>query len=250
METPETPENNISRSRGIYLLPNLFTLAALFAGFYAIIAATKEQFEVAAIAIFVAMVMDALDGRVARLTQTQTAFGAELDSLSDMVSFGVAPALVLYYWSLNLLGKFGWLSIFIYAVAVALRLARFNVQLNTADKHYFKGLPCPAAAAVVAGLVWNGTEYGIDGHHISILIAIIAVILGLLMVSNLRYNSFKDIDLKGKVPFIVILILVAIFVLVSIEPATVLLVSFSIYAISGPLIWLWKWRKVRAFKKR
>jgi CDP-diacylglycerol--serine O-phosphatidyltransferase len=194
--------------------------------------------------------MDALDGRVARLTQTQTAFGAELDSLSDMVSFGVAPALVLYYWSLNLLGKFGWLSIFIYAVAVALRLARFNVQLSTSDKHYFKGLPCPAAAAVIAGLVWNGTEYNIDGHHISILIAIIAVILGLLMVSNLRFNSFKDIDLKGKVPFIVILILVAIFVLVSIEPATVLLVTFSIYAISGPLIWLWKWRKVRAFKKR
>ena len=152
------------RHRGIYLLPNMFTTAALFAGFYAIVAGMKGFFDNAAMAIYIAMILDALDGRVARLTNTQTDFGAQLDSLSDMVSFGVAPALVIYSWALGHLGKLGWLAAFVYAVAGALRLARFNVQAGNADKRYFQGLPIPAAAGVIAGMVWSGNEFGITGH--------------------------------------------------------------------------------------
>ncbi len=243
-----TEHDEIARGRGIYLLPNLFTIFALFAGFYAIVAAMKGNFDNAAIAIFVAMVMDTLDGRVARLTHTQTSFGAELDSLSDMVSFGVAPALVIYSWSLDRLGKFGWLAAFVYAVAVALRLARFNVQLGTSDKRYFKGMPCPAGAAVIASIVWSVYDYGVDGHRISILMAVLAVLVGFLMVSNIRYYSFKDLDLKSKVPFIAILAIVLFLVLISVDPPQVLMVIFISYALSGPIGWIWKrhkWRRAR-----
>src|SRR3989338_819245 len=204
--------------RGIYLLPNLFTISALFAGFYAVVAALKGHFDNAAIGIFIAMVMDSLDGRVARLTNTQTGFGAQLDSLSDMVSFGLAPALVVYSLSLSLLGKSGWLAAFIYAVAVALRLARFNTQLHRSDKRYFRGFPCPAAAAIIASTVWIGHFYPKPSFTMSFIIGIFVVMIGLLMVSNIRYRSFKDLDLKNRVSFKAIISVVMILVFIAINP--------------------------------
>jgi CDP-diacylglycerol--serine O-phosphatidyltransferase len=232
--------------RGIYLLPNLFTTACLFAGFYAIVSAMNGRFEAAAIAIFIAMIMDGLDGRVARLTNTQSAFGAEYDSLADMVSFGLAPALVMYVWALSDLGKLGWLAAFVYAAGTALRLARFNTQVGRADKRYFQGLASPAAAAVVAGLVWVGQDYLVDGRSISILAFVVTILAGLLMVSNVRYRSFKDLDLKGKVPFVAILAVVLVFVLISIDPPQVLFGVFALYALSGPVVTLVKLRRKRA----
>lgn len=226
-------EQKSIRRRGIYLLPNLFTTAALFAGFYAIVAAMNSRFEAAAVAVFIAMVLDGLDGRVARLTNTQSDFGAEYDSLSDMVSFGLAPALVMYEWALHSMGKLGWLAAFIYTAAAALRLARFNTQVGTADKRYFQGLASPAAAAVVTGLVWVGTEYEVTGVELNWICFAITVAAGLLMVSNIRYYSFKDLDLKGKVPFVAVLVVVLIFVLITLHPPTVLFGSFSLYALSG-----------------
>lgn len=222
------------RGRGIYLLPNLFTTSALFAGFYAIVAAMNGQFEKAAIAVFVAMIFDGLDGRVARLTNTQSAFGAEYDSLADMVSFGLAPALVIYQWSLASLGKPGWLAAFIYTAGAALRLARFNTQVGNGDKRFFQGLASPAAAAIVAGAVWVGDSYGVRGSEFAIATSILTVAVGLLMVSNIRYYSFKDLDLRGKVPFIAILAVVLAFVFVSIDPPQVLFGLFLLYALSGP----------------
>lgn len=226
-------EKELKRKRGIYLLPNLFTTAALFAGFYAIVAAMNSRFEAAAAAIFIAMIMDGLDGRVARLTNTQSEFGAEYDSLSDMVSFGLAPALVIYEWSLSGMGKIGWLAAFIYTAGAALRLARFNTQLGTADKRYFQGLASPASAAVVAGLVWVGVDYEINGAQLQLVAAIITLACGLLMVSNVRYYSFKDVDFKGHVPFVALLAVVLIFVLITLDPPTVLFGSALLYAISG-----------------
>lgn len=226
------------RRRGIYLLPNLFTTAALFSGFYAVLAAMNGKFEHAAIAIFIAMILDGLDGRVARMTNTQTAFGAEYDSLSDMVAFGLAPALVSYVWSLDNLGKVGWMAAFVYTAAAALRLARFNTQVGIADKRYFQGLPSPAAAAVIAGSVWVAVEYGIAGEDVSILVGILTVASGLLMVSNVRYNSFKEIDLKGKIPFVSVVIMALALAIVVVQPATVLFVIFMTYAISGPVLTL------------
>ncbi len=228
---PEQP-----RPRGIYLLPNLFTTAALFAGFYAIIAATKGQFETAAIAIFIAMVLDGLDGRVARLTNTQSAFGAEYDSLSDMVSFGIAPALIMYEWALHTLGKLGWLAAFIYTAGAALRLARFNTQVGIADKRYFQGLPSPAAAAIMMGLVWVGHDFNFQGQDLYIAALIITIAAGLLMVSNMRYYSFKDFDPRNKVPFVALLVMVLVFVLISLDPAQVLFYVFLIYAAHGPVL--------------
>ncbi len=225
------------RHRGIYLLPNLFTTGALFAGFYAIVAGMKGQFEHSAVALFVAMVMDTLDGRVARLTGTQSAFGAQYDSLSDMVCFGLTPALVSFNWGLSNFGKLGWLAAFIYAAATALRLARFNTQLGSADKRYFIGLPCPAAAAVVAGMVWIGTELEISGKSINIIVALILVGLAILMVSNLRYYSFKEIDFKGHVPFFAVLVVVLIFSVIAWNPPAVLFIMFFLYALSGPGLW-------------
>lgn len=229
-------EQEKKQRRGIYLLPNLFTTAALFAGFYAIVAAMGARYEEAAIAIFIAMVLDGLDGRIARLTNTQSAFGAEYDSLSDMVSFGLAPALVAYTWSLSALGKVGWLAAFVYTAGAALRLARFNTQLEVADKRYFQGLASPAAAAIVAGMVWVGEVYGLHSPLYSWIATFTAIAMGVLMVSNIRYYSFKSLDLRGKVPFVTLLALVLIFVLISIEPPLILFGVFLIYAVSGPVL--------------
>jgi len=232
------------RRRGVYLLPNLFTTSALFSGFYAIVAAMNGDFESASIAIFVSMVLDGLDGRVARMTSTQSAFGAEYDSLADMVSFGVAPALVAFSWALSDLGKVGWVAAFIYVAGAALRLARFNTQIGSVDKRFFVGLPSPAAAAVVAGTVWSLHEY-----EMSLLLAYAAVVIvagaGVLMVSNILFHSFKELDLKGRVPFVAILIVVLVYAVIATAPAQVLLVGFLIYTLSGPFLSLQRWRKKR-----
>lgn len=238
---PEYPEK-ISQ-RGIYLLPNLLTTAALFAGFYAIVAAMKGHFEIAAIAIFVAMVADGLDGRVARLTNTQSSFGAQYDSLSDMAAFGIAPALVIYSWSLYHLGKMGWLAAFLYAAATALRLARFNAQV--ADKRYFQGLPCPSAAGLIASIVWMGSSYEIIGTTIAIPLAGLAIVVAGLMVSTIRYTSFKSIDFKGKVPFITVVVAVFVIAAIALEPPEMLFGLFFLYIISGPILTLWQLRKMR-----
>jgi CDP-diacylglycerol--serine O-phosphatidyltransferase len=222
------------RDRGIYLLPNLFTTGALFAGFYAVVQAMNGRFEHAAVAIFIAMVLDGLDGRVARMTHTQSAFGAEYDSLSDMVSFGVAPALVIYVFALQSLGKFGWIAAFVYCAGAALRLARFNTQLETVtDKRFFQGMPSPSAAALIAGFVWVMVEYGVDGHDVRWLAAAIALFGGLTMVSNFRYYSGKEINLRKSVPFFVILLVVLAFILVSTSPPEVLFGVFALYGLSG-----------------
>jgi CDP-diacylglycerol--serine O-phosphatidyltransferase len=217
MNTKERRKSDRSekkRRRGIYLLPNLFTTGCLFAGFYAIVAAMSGRFEAAAIAIFIAMIMDGLDGRVARLTNTQSAFGA-----------------------------------FVYTAGTALRLARFNTQVGRADKRYFQGLASPAAAAVIAGMVWVGQDYDLDGRSIAIVAAIITTLLGVFMVSNVRYRSFKDLDLKGRVPFVAILVVVLVFVLISIDPPQILFAGFSLYALSGPVITLITLRRRRAERK-
>jgi CDP-diacylglycerol--serine O-phosphatidyltransferase len=220
--------------RGIYLLPNLFTTAALFAGFYAVLAAMNDQFEKAAIAIFVAMVLDGLDGRVARVTHTQTAFGAEYDSLSDMVAFGLAPSLVMYEWALSSLGKLGWLAAFIYTAGAALRLARFNSQIATADKRFFTGLPSPSAAAIIAGSVWAAHDNALAGADLAWPALVLTAAAGLLMVSNVRYHSFKQIDFKGKVPFFAIVGVMLAFAVILTEPPLVLFGIFLAYTLAGP----------------
>ncbi len=220
--------------KGIYILPNLFTTAALFAGFYAIVQAMNGQFEYAAIAIFIAMIMDGLDGRVARWTHTESDFGAQYDSLSDMVSFGLAPSLVMYEWALSGLGKLGWLAAFLYAAAAALRLARFNVQ-SGGDSRYFIGLPSPSAAALIAGLVWVLHAYGVPGKEVSFIALGFTVFAALSMVSNIRYHSFKHINVKDRVSFVAVIAVVLIFVLISLDPPQVLFMIFLGYAVSGPL---------------
>ncbi len=227
------------RRRGIYLLPNLFTTAALFAGFYGIVAAMGDRYEAASVAIFIAMILDGLDGRVARMTNTQSEFGAEYDSLSDMVSFGLAPALVMYEWSLHSMGKLGWLAAFIFTAGAALRLARFNTQIGIADKRFFQGLASPAAAAVVVGLVWVGQVADRISSADTWLTFFVTVATGILMVSNVRYYSFKDLDVRGKVPFVALLVMILIFVLVSLDPPWVLFGSFVLYALSGPVTTVW-----------
>lgn len=252
MQTGQSRLPKNIQSRGIYLLPNLFTTAALFAGFYAIVAAMKGLFDIAAIAVFVAMVADALDGRVARLTNTQTPFGAQYDSLSDMVAFGVAPPLALYSWSLSHLGKIGWLAAFLFTAGTALRLARFNTQAQDQDKRYFQGLPCPAGAGVMAGFLWICTSYEIDETFIAVPAAILTVFVAALMVSTIRYHSFKQIDLKGKVPFIMVVILVMMLTAVAIDPPQVLFGVLFLYAFSGPVLSLmqgWRLRRLRRAKK-
>ncbi len=221
--------------KGVYLLPNLFTTAALFSGFYSIIAAMNGDFIQASAAIFIAGILDGLDGRVARLTHTESAFGAEYDSLSDMVSFGIAPSLVAFTWCLAPLGKVGWIAAFIYTVGAALRLARFNTMLGVEEKRYFTGLPSPAAAAIVAGVIWAANETGVSGNDLGSIMAILVPITGLLMVSNVKYRSFKDLDLKGRVPFVVLLSSVLVLVLVALEPAIVLMGVFVMYGLSGIL---------------
>ena len=232
----ELDQERPKRGRGIYLLPNLFTTAALFAGFYAVLAAMNGQFEKAAIAIFLAMILDGLDGRVARMTNTQTAFGAEYDSLSDMVAFGLAPSLVMYEWSLSSLGKLGWMAAFIYTAGAALRLARFNSRLDTADKRFFTGLPSPSAAAILAGFVWVAVDNALPGQDMAWLALVLTAGAGLLMVSNILFHSFKQIDFKGKVPFFGIVAVMLAFAVILSEPPLVLFVIFLAYTISGPVL--------------
>jgi CDP-diacylglycerol--serine O-phosphatidyltransferase len=249
--------------RGIYWLPNLFTLAALFAGFYGIVQAMNGRYEHAAIAIFVAAVLDGLDGRVARLTRTQSAFGAELDSLADMVSFGVAPALVVYVWALKdfagmatvewlgpwLTTKLGWIAAFIYSACAALRLARFNTTLDIADKRFFQGLPSPAAACLVAGMVWALDQYGIRGEDVTWLAWALTVFAGLTMVSNFKFYSGKDINLRKSVPFSVLVGItfgiVAVFMFSRNLPEMLFLL-FACYGVSGYVIWAYEQLKRRS----
>ena len=227
------------RRRGVYLLPNLFTTAALFFGFFAVVAGMQQQFEAAAIAVFVAMLFDGLDGRVARLTHTQSKFGVEYDSLSDLVSFGVAPSLVMYSWALKDLGKFGWAAAFIYLACAALRLARFNTQVETADKNYFAGLASPPAAAVLASIVWVAQDEGWVAEQLpfslAVVMAVVTATVGILMIVNVKYHSFKGLDLRGRVPFAVIFALVLVIGLVTVDPARVLLAAAVLYALSGPV---------------
>lgn len=229
---------DVQRHRGIYLLPNLVTTVALFSGFYAILASMDGKFEAAAIAIFVAMVFDGLDGRVARMTNTQSDFGVEYDSLSDMVSFGVAPAVVCYSWMLSDLGKLGWAAAFLYVSCAALRLARFNVQVESADSRYFVGLASPSAAAVVAGMVWVGHDVEAT-TSVAIIAFLITAGAGLLMVVNCQYHSLKGFDFKGHVPFVTFFAVVIAMVIITIDPPRVLLLMAFAYALSGPLLWLW-----------
>ena len=231
------------RRRGIYLLPNLLTTGALFAGFYAIVQAMNSQFEFAAVAIFIAMVLDGLDGRVARLTHTQSEFGAEYDSLSDMVSFGVAPSLLIYEWAFRDLGKLGWFAAFIYCVGTALRLARFNTNIETVDKRFFQGLPSPAAAALVAGFVWVMLDNDFSGHELRWYAVAIAVFAGLSMVSSVPFYSFKDINMRKSVPFVVVVLFALFFILISSYPPGVLFMLFFGYALSGYVLWLLDMRK-------
>ena len=232
------------RRRGIYLLPNLFTTAALFAGFYAIVQAMNGNFEHSAIAIFIALVLDGLDGRVARLTHTQSEFGAEYDSMSDMVSFGMAPSLIVYVWALKDLGKLGWIVAFIYCACAALRLARFNTSATVIDKRFFQGLPSPAAAALIGGFVWAMLTFEINGSDIKWLVLAVTLFAGLSMVSNLPFYSGKEINLRRRVPFFVILLLgLFFFVLIPSHPPLVLFCLFVVYALSGYLIKLWRFVK-------
>jgi CDP-diacylglycerol--serine O-phosphatidyltransferase len=230
---------NRIRRRGMYLIPSLLTTAALFAGFWAIVQAMNGRFDWAAKAVFVAMVLDSLDGRVARLTKTQSAFGAEYDSLSDMVCFGAAPALVVYEWALLSLGNYGWAAAFLYCACAALRLARFNTNLEVADKRYFQGLPSPAAAALVAGFVWVMDDNAFDPEGLRWWALAVTVFAAVSMVTSVKYYSFKTINLRRSVSFVVVLLIVVSFVLVSYQPPAILFAGFVLYALSGYAWWAW-----------
>ena len=238
--------------RGVYLLPNVLTTFGLFAGFFAIILATKGQYADAAIAIFVAMLFDGLDGRVARLTNTQSSFGEQYDSMADMLSFCVAPALLVYFWQFSDMGKIGWLGAFVYTAAGALRLARFNTQIGVDDKRYFQGLPSPAAAALVAGMVWTKQSIGVTEYdqYLTLISWIILVGAGILMVSNVRYYSFKEINLKGRSSFKLLLIATLIIIVITLWPSVILFVFFLAYALSGLIMTMIEVRKKRQMKKR
>jgi CDP-diacylglycerol--serine O-phosphatidyltransferase len=228
------------RRKGIYILPNLFTLAALFGGFYAVVMAMNGRFDLAALGVFSAMVLDSLDGRVARLTNTQSAFGEQMDSLSDMVSFGAAPALIAYEWALKGLGRWGWIAAFVYCACAALRLARFNVNTGVVDKRYFQGLPSPAAAALVAGFIWVMTDYGVKPYEVSWIMFAFALYAGLTMVTNVPFYSFKDIQMKRSVPFAVIVLIALGIAVINIHPPIVLFGLFVSYGLSGYVIYGWR----------
>jgi CDP-diacylglycerol--serine O-phosphatidyltransferase len=250
IQRPAKAAQELARRRGIYLLPNLFTTLNLFAGFYAIVQGMNHDFEKAAVAIFVAMVLDTIDGRVARLTRTQSAFGAEYDSLTDMVSFGAAPALVMYEWALRDLGRIGWIAAFVYCVGTALRLARFNTQLSTADKRWFTGLPCPAAAALVAGMIWVLNDYQVRGGDVKFIAAMLTIYAGITMVSNVKFYSGKDINLRRAVPFWVVLVIVMALLLIMVEPSHVLWAVMLLYGVSGYVMWgVQRWRRDAAQKQ-
>jgi CDP-diacylglycerol--serine O-phosphatidyltransferase len=235
------------RRRGIYILPNLFTTGVLFGGFYAIVQAMNARYEHAAIAIFVAMVLDGLDGRVARLTRTQSEFGAEYDSLADVVAFGAAPALVMYEWALRPLGRLGWIAAFAYCAATALRLARFNVNIEVVDKRYFQGLPCPAAAAVLAGFVWVIDDFDLQrAEWLYGLATAVTFFAAVTMVTSIPFYSFKDINFRRSVPFWAVLVIVLGLMLVSANPPMVLFLLFVAYALSGYVLWAWSFRKSRS----
>ncbi|MDI1273694.1 CDP-diacylglycerol--serine O-phosphatidyltransferase [Polaromonas sp.] len=231
------------RRKGIYILPNLFTLAGLFGGFYAIVMAMNGRFDQAAIGVFAAMVLDSLDGRVARMTNTQSAFGEQMDSLADMVSFGAAPALIAYVWALTSLGRWGWIAAFVYCACAALRLARFNVNTAVVDKRFFQGLPSPAAAALVAGFIWLMTEAGVRGEEVRWLMFALTLYSGLTMVTNVPFYSFKDVSLKRSVPFAVIVLIALGIAVINIDPPTVMFGLFVIYGLSGYV--LYGWRKAK-----
>jgi len=231
------------RPRGIYLLPNAFTTAALFCGFYAIVMAMNQKFEYSAWAIFIAMVLDGLDGRVARLTNTQSEFGAQYDSLADMVSFGAAPALVIYEWSLRGLGKLGWIAAFVYCAGAALRLARFNTNIAVVDKRFFQGLPSPSAAALVAGFVLLMVDQEVSGLELAWVSWGIAVFAGLTMVTNVPFYSFKDVNFRKSVPFITVFLIALFFALISIDPPKVMFPLFIAYGLSGYAVLVWRLAK-------
>lgn len=235
----------VKRRRGIYLLPNAFTTAALFCGFYAIVMAMDQNFSQSAVAIFIAMVLDSLDGRVARLTNTQSEFGAQYDSLSDMISFGAAPALVAYEWSLRGMDKLGWIAAFIYCAGAALRLARFNTNIAVVDKRYFQGLPSPAAAALVAGFILLMSDLQFVGAELHWLMWGITLFAGLTMVTNVPFYSFKDLNLKKTVPFMAPLLILLVYVIVVSDPPKVLFGLFVLYALSGYAVLTWRLIKGR-----
>ena len=228
------------RRKGIYILPNLFTLAALFGGFYAIVMSINGRFDMAAVGIFCAMVLDSLDGRVARMTNTQSAFGEQMDSLSDMVSFGAAPAIIAYVWALQGLGRWGWMAAFVYCACAALRLARFNVNTSVVDKRYFQGLPSPAAAALVAGFIWLMTDLGIAGSAVAWPMFFLALYAGLTMVTNVPFYSFKDVHMKRSVPFAVIVLIALGIAVINIDPPIVMCGVFFVYGCSGYVIYGWR----------
>lgn len=228
------------RRKGIYVLPNLFTLAALFGGFYAIVMAMNDRFEMAAIGVFAAMVLDSLDGRVARMTNTQSAFGEQMDSLADMVSFGAAPALISYEWALKGLGRWGWMAAFVYVSCAALRLARFNVNTAVVDKRFFQGLPSPAAAALVMGFIWLMTDMGYQGADVAWAMFTFCLYAGLTMVTNAPFYSFKDVRMKKSVPFAVIVLLALVIAVINIHPPIVLFALFVIYGFSGYALYAWR----------
>lgn len=244
-EDPEDPmPPRRPRRKGIYILPNLFTLAALFGGFYAIVMAMNQRFDLAAVGVFCAMVLDSLDGRVARMTNTQSAFGEQMDSLSDMVSFGAAPALIMYEWALQGLGKAGWIAAFVYCACAALRLARFNTNIGVVDKRFFQGLPSPAAAALVTGFIWLLDDMGWTGARdipgLAWTAFGVTLYAGLTMVTNVPFYSFKDVSFKRSVPFIVIVAIALGIALINIHPPAVLFGLFWIYGFSGYAVYLWK----------
>lgn len=238
--------------KGVYLLPNVLTTFGLFSGFFAIILATKGQYAESAIAIFVAMLWDGLDGRVARLTNTQSAFGEQYDSMADMLSFCIAPALLMYFWQFEQIGKIGWVGASLYVVAGALRLARFNTQIGVEDKRYFQGLPSPAAAALIAGLVWTKEFIGSTpcDPYLATISWIILVSAGVLMVSNIRYYSFKEINLKGRASFKLLLMAMLIIIVIILWSHAILFSFFFIYALSGLIMTMIDVRKKRALKKK
>lgn len=223
--------------KGIYILPNLFTLAALFGGFYAIVMAMNGRYDMAAVGVFCAMVLDSLDGRVARMTNTQSAFGEQMDSLSDMVSFGAAPALISYEWALRGLGRWGWFAAFVYCACAALRLARFNVNTGVVDKRYFQGLPSPAAAALVAGFIWLATDLGVKGEELMWPTFVVALYSGLTMVTNVPFYSFKDLSMKRSVPFAAIVAIALVIAVVNLDPPKVILGLFVCYGLSGYVVY-------------
>jgi CDP-diacylglycerol--serine O-phosphatidyltransferase len=236
----------LKRRKGIYVLPNLFTLAALFGGFYAIVMAMNGRYDLAAVGVFCAMVLDSLDGRVARMTNTQSAFGEQMDSLSDMVSFGAAPALIAYEWALRGLGRWGWFAAFVYCACAALRLARFNVNTGVVDKRYFQGLPSPAAAALIAGFIWLFTELDFKGPELAWPMFVLCLYAGLTMVTNVPFYSFKDFSMKRSVPFAVIVLIALGIAVINIDPPKVVFGLFVAYGLSGYVVY--GWRRMRGIR--